>query len=374
LHKALNVIHGQIFGINKKINLAIFGHGQVGGALLDQLLESVESIEKRKGIHLNIFALANSRKVLLNKSGISGNWKSELNRAGEPYSVHDVVAYAQRHHLENLIAVDNTASTSFVTSYSDLLQGGFDLVSSNKIANTLSYDFYTNLRQQLKENQKSYLYETNVGAGLPLIDTIKLLHLSGENITGIKGVFSGSLSYIFNTLSQTDLPFSAIVTQAKALGYTEPDPREDLSGNDVGRKLLVLARELDLQNEFDEISIENLIPEDMRNLSLEEFTQALPKLDPVFQKLKDGLKPGYVLRYVGELKGDLQKNKGKLEVKLISIPSNSTLGQVQGSDSLIEIFMESYGTQPLIIQGAGAGARVTARGVFGDILRIAEKL
>ena len=374
LHKALNVIHGQIFGINKKINLAIFGHGQVGGALIDQLLESVESIEKRKGIHLNIFALANSRKVLLNKSGISGNWKSELNRAGEPYSVHDVVAYAQRHHLENLIAVDNTASTSFVTSYSDLLQGGFDLVSSNKIANTLSYDFYTNLRQQLKENQKSYLYETNVGAGLPLIDTIKLLHLSGENITGIKGVFSGSLSYIFNTLSQTDLPFSAIVTQAKALGYTEPDPREDLSGNDVGRKLLVLARELDLQNEFDEISIENLIPEDMRNLSLEEFTQALPKLDPVFQKLKDGLKPGYVLRYVGELKGDLQKNKGKLEVKLISIPSNSTLGQVQGSDSLIEIFMESYGTQPLIIQGAGAGARVTARGVFGDILRIAEKL
>ncbi|MCE2614161.1 bifunctional aspartate kinase/homoserine dehydrogenase I [Flavobacteriaceae bacterium D16] len=374
LHKALNVIHGQIFGINKKINLAIFGHGQVGGALIDQLLESVESIEKRKGIHLNIFALANSRKVLLNKSGISGNWKSELNQAGEPYSVHDVVAYAQRNHLENLIAVDNTASTAFVECYSDLLQGGFDLVSSNKIANTLSYDFYTNLRQELKEYQKSYLYETNVGAGLPLIDTIKLLHLSGENITGIKGVFSGSLSYIFNTLSDSDLPFSAIVAKAKSLGYTEPDPREDLSGNDVGRKLLVLARELDLQNEFDEISIENLIPEDMRNLSLEEFTQALPKLDPVFQKLKDELKPGYVLRYVGELKGDLQKNKGKLEVKLISTPRNSTLGQVQGSDSLIEIFMESYGAQPLIIQGAGAGALVTARGVFGDILRIAEKL
>ena len=374
LHKALNVIHGQIFGINKKINLAIFGHGQVGGALIDQLLQSVDSIEKRKGIHLNIFALANSRKVLLSKAGIKGNWKSQLDKEGERYSIEDILAFAQRHHLENLIAVDNTASVTFVEHYSQLLQNGFDLVSSNKIANTLSFDFYTNLRRELKENQKAYLYETNVGAGLPLIDTIKLLHLSGENITGIKGVFSGSLSYIFNTLSETDLPFSEIVAQAKSLGYTEPDPREDLSGNDVGRKLLVLARELDLQNEFDEISIENLIPQAMRDLSLEEFTHALPQLDEVFQKLKDELKPGYVLRYVGELKGDLQKSKGQLEVKLISIPKNSTLGQVKGSDSLIEIFMESYGTQPLVIQGAGAGASVTARGVFGDILRIAEKL
>ncbi len=374
LHKALNVIHGQIFGINKKINIAIFGHGQVGGALIDQLLESVESIERRKGIHLNIFALANSRKVLLRESGINGDWETQLEENGERYSIEDVVGYAQKHHLENLIAVDNTASVAFVEHYTQLLQNGFDIVSSNKIANTLSFDFYTKLRQELKDNQKSYLYETNVGAGLPLIDTIKLLHLSGENITGITGVFSGSLSYIFNTLSETDLPFSEIVAKAKSLGYTEPDPREDLSGNDVGRKLLVLARELDLQNEFDEIRIENLIPEDMRELSLEEFTLALPKLDAVFQKLKEQLKPGYVLRYVGELKGDLQKNKGQLEVKLISIPKNSTLGQVKGSDSLIEIFMESYGTQPLVIQGAGAGASVTARGVFGDILRIAEKL
>ncbi|MDX1314106.1 MAG: bifunctional aspartate kinase/homoserine dehydrogenase I, partial [Eudoraea sp.] len=374
LHKALNVIHGQVFGINKKINLAIFGHGQVGGALVDQLLESVESIEKRKGIHLNIFALANSRRVLLNKSGIRGDWKSQLEQEGERYSIEDIIAYAQKHHLENLIAVDNTANKTFVEQYRQLLQNGFDLVSSNKIANTLSFDFYSDLRQELKENQKTYLYETNVGAGLPLIDTIKLLHLSGENITGIKGVFSGSLSYIFNTLSETDLPFSEIVAKAKALGYTEPDPREDLSGNDVGRKLLVLARELDLQNEFDEIQIENLIPEEMRELSLEEFTHALPALDKVFQKLKDELKPGNVLRYVGELKGDLQKSKGELEVKLISVPKNSTLGQVKGSDSLIEIFMESYGSQPLVIQGAGAGASVTARGVFGDILRIAEKL
>ncbi|MBT8205970.1 MAG: aspartate kinase, partial [Eudoraea sp.] len=243
LHKAINVMHGQIFGISKKINLAVFGHGQVGGALIDQLLESVKSIETRKGIHLNIFALANSSKVLLKHSGIQGDWKDQLVKSGEAYSVQDIIDYAEKYHLENLIAIDNTASESFVAHYPELVQNGFDLVSSNKIANTLDYTFYAELRDVLADHQKTYLYETNVGAGLPLIDTIKLLHLSGENITRIKGVFSGSLSYIFNIFSEQDLPFSEIVKQASAGGYMEPDPREDLSGNDVGRKLLILARE-----------------------------------------------------------------------------------------------------------------------------------
>ncbi len=374
LHKALNVMHGQIFGISKKVNLAVFGHGQVGSALIDQLLESKASIEKRKGIQLNIFALANSRKVLLKHSGIQGDWKEQLIESGDTYTVQDIMDYAEKYHLENLIAIDNTASEAFVSRYPDLVQNGFDLVSSNKIANTRSYDFYTALREELADHQKTYLYETNVGAGLPLIDTIKLLHLSGESITRIKGVFSGSLSYIFNIFSEQDLPFSEIVQQAEAGGYTEPDPREDLSGNDVGRKLLILARELDLKNEFDEIRIENLIPAELQGLSQQEFLASLSQLDPIFQEIKSKQKPGHVLRYVGELHGDLQKDKGILEVKLESVPRNSTLGQVKGSDSLIEIFMESYGTQPLVVQGAGAGALVTARGVFGDILRIAEKL
>ena len=255
-----------------------------------------------------------------------------------------------------------------------LIEAGFDLVSSNKIANTLGVDFYDTVRKALRKNQKQYLYETNVGAGLPLIDTIKLLHLSGENITRIKGVFSGSLSYVFNTFSEADRSFSEVVLEAMQKGYMEPDPREDLSGNDVGRKLLILARELDLQNEFEDIAIENLVPEPFEGLSKTVFVERMGELDEKYSAIKKNLDPNHVLRYVGDLYGDLQQEKGILEVKLVAVPKSSALGQVKGSDSIIEIYTESYGDQPLVIQGAGAGAAVTARGVFGDILRIAEKL
>ena len=260
-----------------------------------------------------------------------------------------------------------------MANYFKFVENGFDLVSSNKIANTLRYDYYRLLRDELIKNQKQYLYETNVGAGLPLIDTIKLLHLSGENITRIKGVFSGSLSYIFNTFSEISMPFSVILKDAIKKGFTEPDPREDLSGNDVGRKLLILARELDLQNEFSDIKIQNLIPGVLRKGKVTDFMTNLGVLDDTFNEIKKNQKPDHVLRYVGDLHGNLQKEKGLLDVKLISVPKESALGQVKGSDSIIEIYTESYGEKPLVIQGAGAGAAVTARGVFGDILRIAER-
>ena len=373
LNKALNVMHGRIFGISNKINLALFGHGNVGGTLIDQILKSAKTIEKRKGIEVRIFAISNSRKVLLDKKGISKNWRKAIEEKGIPYKIDDIITYARENHLENLIAVDNTASQDFVSHYVDFVKNGFDLVSSNKIANTLGFDYYRSLRSELIKNQKQYLYETNVGAGLPLIDTIKLLHLSGENITRIKGVFSGSLSYIFNTFSESDKAFSEILKDAMHSGYTEPDPREDLSGNDVGRKLLILARELDLSNEFSDIDIQNLIPEPLRKGEVKNFLKHLDILDKKFDTIKKEQQPNHVLRYVGDLHGDLQKEKGILEVKLISVPKQSALGQVKGSDSIIEIYTESYGEHPLVIQGAGAGAAVTARGVFGDILRIAEK-
>ncbi|WP_343487608.1 bifunctional aspartate kinase/homoserine dehydrogenase I [Allomuricauda sp. d1] len=374
LNKALNVMHGQIFGIDKKVNVAIFGHGNVGGTLVDQMLKSHKKIAKRKGIDLNIFAVANSRKLVLNAKGIGKNWRQAIEKNGKPYKVSDVGNFAKAHHLGNLIAVDNTANTDFVNHYFDLIASGFDLVSSNKIANTLNFDYYELVRDALDKNQKQYLYETNVGAGLPLIDTIKLLHLSGENITRIKGVFSGSLSYIFNIFSESERSFSEIVREAMENGYTEPDPREDLSGNDVGRKLLILARELDLRNELSDISIENLIPKELETISKVQFLNSLEQLDEKFQQIKEEQKPDHVLRYVGDLHGDLQQDKGVLDVKLISVPKTSALGQVSGSDSIIEIYTESYGEKPIVIQGAGAGAAVTARGVFGDILRIAEKL
>ncbi|WP_025741151.1 bifunctional aspartate kinase/homoserine dehydrogenase I [Aquimarina pacifica] len=373
LHKALNVIHGEIFEISKKINIAIFGHGLVGGTLIDQILKSAEGIENRKKIELNIFAVANSRKVLFDTNGINASWKSDLETLGVSYKIEDVIRFADEHHLENLIVVDNTASEAFTKNYIQLVEHGFDLVSSNKVANTLSFEFYKQLRAKLQENQKQYLYETNVGAGLPLIDTIKLLHLSGENITRIKGVFSGSLSYLFNTFSVEERPFSEVLQEAIDQGFTEPDPREDLCGNDVGRKLLILARELDLSNEFDDVKIHNLIPEGLRDGSAKEFLERLEELNSTYQKAKTEQEPNHVLRYIGDLWGDLSQEKGSLDVKLVSVPQSSALGQVKGSDSIFEIYTESYGDQPIVIQGAGAGAAVTARGVFGDILRLTEK-
>ncbi|GEM55727.1 bifunctional aspartate kinase/homoserine dehydrogenase I [Flavobacterium branchiophilum NBRC 15030 = ATCC 35035] len=373
LNKALNVIHGEIFGVSKKINIAIFGHGLVGGTLINQILESSENIEKRKGIKLNVFAIANSKKVLLNADGVDQNWKSNVETHGRSYQIQDVIDYAKAHHLENLIAIDNTASASFVENYITLAENSFDLISSNKVANTLSYDFYVKLRQVLDENQKNYLYETNVGAGLPLIDTIKLLHLSGENITKIKGVFSGTLSYLFNHFSEKDVPFSTILQEAIDNGYTEPDPREDLCGNDVGRKLLILARELDLQNEFEEIAIQNLIPDHLRAGSAADFLTKLNEFDAIYAQIKEAQQPHHVLRYIGELSGDLQNDKGNLEVKLVSVPKDTALGGLKGSDSFFEIYTESYGDRPIVIQGAGAGSAVTARGVFGDILRLSDK-
>lgn len=372
LTKALNVIHGQVFGVAKKVNIAIFGIGLVGGTLINQILESSASILERRNIQLNIFGVANSRKVALVKNGVAQNWKNEVENGLENYAIQDIIDFAKTHHLENLIAIDNTANKGFVDNYIPLIEAGFDLVSSNKIANTVSYDFYKELRRKLEENNRTYLYETNVGAGLPLIDTIRLLHESGENITKIRGVFSGSLSYLFNTFSADDVPFSKVLQEAIDKGYTEPDPREDLCGNDVARKLLILARELDLENEFEDITIENLIPENLREGSATDFLGKLEELNSPYNEKKSAQKENHVLRYIGELSGDLFGNKGDLDVKLVSVPQNSPLGSLQGSDAIFEIFTESYGEQPIVIQGAGAGASVTARGVFGDVLRLAK--
>ncbi|MDR1542902.1 MAG: hypothetical protein LBS50_00540 [Prevotellaceae bacterium] len=369
--RAKKVISSEIYGFCKQINIAIFGCGQIGSTLIEQILNSVKNIEERKHIKLNIFAVANSKKAIFNENIISKNWRQELENQGVEYLIENIADFAKTHNLENLIAVDNTASSEFVKNYIYLINSGFDMVSSNKIANTLDYDFYRQIRWALAKQKKRYLYETNVGAGLPLIDTIALLHLSGETITRIRGVFSGSLSYIFNNYSVKNQPFSDILQEAMKMGLTEPDPREDLCGNDVARKLLILARELDLQNEMSEIAVQNLISENLRKLSTADFLQNLDILNADFKAIKEKQEKGCVLRYVGELSGDLQQSKGILEVKLVSVPQNSVLGQLKGSDSIFEIYTESYGSQPLVIQGAGAGALVTARGVFGDILRLA---
>ena len=370
--KAKNIIEAEIFAKPKTVHLAIIGHGKVGSTLIEQVLQKSEDIRNRKKLDLKIVAVANSRKIAFNRDGFNENWSDDILVSEQDSNVDSLIAFSQKNQLENLIVVDNTASSDFVKNYKTLAENGFDLVSSNKIFNTLPISEYRDFRNILVKKNKKYLYETNVGAGLPLIDTIKLLHLSGENITRIKGVFSGSLSYIFNNFSVRDEKFSTILKEAMEKGFTEPDPREDLSGNDVARKLLILARELDLSNEFSDIKIENLIPKNLVKLDQEEFLTQLNFLDEHFENVKKNLKEGEVLRFVGDLHGDLQQEKGELDVQLISVPANSALGQLKGSDSIFEIYTESYGENPLVIMGAGAGAKVTARGVFGDILRLSE--
>jgi len=368
-----NAIPNQYSEVENTIHLAVFGHGLVGGALIDQILASTKEIKNRKGFALKIFAVANSKKAIFNREGVQENWREDIQKLGVSYKTQDVIAFAKEKKLRNLIAIDNTASQEFVGQYFSLVEGGFHLVSSNKIANTIGFDYYQELREKLALKKKNYLYETNVGAGLPLIDTIKLLHLSGENITRIRGVFSGSLSYLFNEFSAQDKLFSEVLEEAICKGFTEPDPREDLGGNDVARKLLVLARELDLHNEMEDVEIENLIPTELQSLDVTTFLQNTKLLDYKYQEIKDSQKPNSVLRYIGDLSGDLSKVDGaSLQVKLVSVPSNSSLGGLKESDSIFEIYTESYGEHPLVIQGAGAGAKVTARGVFGDILRLAE--
>ncbi len=358
----------------KKINIALFGKGNVGSVLIDQVLSRKAEIAQRRDLDIQIFSIADSKKVYLG-NGLHTNWRDQFLNGGESYQVEKVIAFAKAQNLQNLIAIDNTASSQFVEYYPELVKNGFHLISSNKIANTKDLDFYSELRHVLSQNKKEYLYETNVGAGLPLIDTIKLLHLSGENITRIRGVFSGSLSYIFNTFSEQPTAFSEVVLKAKELGYTEPDPREDLGGKDVARKLLILARELDLTNELEDVSIENLIPKELRKVNQVEFLERVSALDIPFQIKKKNLGPNEVLRYVADLKGDLMKEDGGLlSVRLERVSKNSVLGQLKGSDSLFEIYTESYGSNPIVIQGAGAGASVTARGVFGDILRLSDKI
>lgn len=370
--KAKNIIEAEIFAKPKTVHLAIIGHGKVGSTLIEQVLQKSDDIRNRKKLDLKIIAIANSRKIIFNKEGFKENWSNDILVSDRKSDVDSLIAFSQENQLENLIIVDNTASSDFVKNYNTFAENGFDLVSSNKIFNTLPISEYRNFRHILTKKNKKYLYETNVGAGLPLIDTIKLLHLSGENITRIKGVFSGSLSYIFNNFSIRDEKFSTILKEAMDRGFTEPEPREDLSGNDVARKLLILARELDLSNELSDIKIQNLIPKDLLKLERNQFIERLNLLDEHFEAVKKDQNEGHVLRFVGDLHGDLQQEKGELDVQLISVPANSALGQLKGSDSIFEIYTDSYGENPLVIMGAGAGAKVTARGVFGDILRVSE--
>lgn len=372
--KALKVIHGELFERPKRIHLAVIGHGTVGGAFIGQIIQQREQLIVQKNIDLRIFAIADSRHLLLTTAGADADWSAQLEGASFSGDLGEaIITFSQQQALENVVLVDNTSSPLIASHYARYAAEGFDIVSSNKKANIAPYTDYRYLRDTLQRHRRSYRYETNVGAGLPLIDNLKLLHLSGERITRIHGLFSGSLSYIFNRLTEEpDRSLRSIVEESARLGLTEPDPREDLSGEDVARKVLILVRELDVPAELSDVRWENPVPEALRSLSVEDFWAHFDELEASIEALRATAQPDEVLRYVGDIVWDDRQQRATLTAGLRLVPCTSPLGRVSGADSCFEIYTESYGSQPIVIQGAGAGAAVTARGVFGDVLRLAE--
>jgi homoserine dehydrogenase len=354
-----------------RINIVLFGIGNVGSTLVNQVIESQKFFLEKRNIDLRFPIITNSTLAFFEKDGLKNQWEANFAQSAIPFRIEDIIEYVQEQQLENLIAVDATASQDIIKNYIPLIQNGFNIVAANKKANTLHTDFYKELRRNLKKYDKTFLYETNVGAGLPVVQTISDLHFSGEEITKIRGVFSGSLSYIFNRFSAEELPFSKILLDAEKLGYTEPDSRDDLSGNDVARKLLIIAREIEQEFEFSDIKIESLLLPNLNEKSPKsEYAVNKQLFDKPFQIAKITQADNHRLRYVGEL--DVMTKQ--LEVKLVSVPKSSPLGQLKGADNLIEIYTQSYGEIPIVIQGAGAGKQVTARGVLTDILKVAEKI
>ena len=354
--------------MSSTINIAIFGIGNVGSTLINQIATYNSKGNKPA---INVFAIANSKLALYKTNAATPAWEADFETQSFPYTLEEVTAFAKEQEYQNLLAVDVTASEDFVANYIRLVEAGFHIVTANKIANTLSFGYYQKLRSVLKENNKQFHYETNVGAGLPVIETIKNLYNSGEEIQKIRGVFSGSLSYLFNTFSKEEKDFSEILLEADALGLTEPDAREDLSGKDVARKLLILGREIGLEKEVADVAVQSLVPPELNGqTTLPQFRESIKQLDSIFKTNKEQLHEGEVLRHVGEL--DLVQET--LEVKLVQEPQNTALGQTKGADAVFEIFTESYGAQPLVIQGAGAGKAVTARGVLSDILKVAHSI
>lgn len=354
----------------KKINIVLFGVGKVGSTLINQVLNLKEQLDEKGELELNFPVILNSTTAFFEKKGVRSSWQADFKSFGVPYKLQDVIDYVKKNKYENLIAVDASPSEALVHNYGQLIKNGFHIVAANKVANTLSTQFYEDLRQALKENKKHFLYETNVGAGLPVVESVKSLFAAGEKVTRIRGVFSGSLSFIFNTFSENDVPFSDVVKEAVEKGFTEPDPRIDLSGKDVARKLLILARELKLKKELQDIKIKDLVPVHHGDCSVAGFKENLSDLDTDFSELKEELARDEVIRHVGEL----NVRTGELEVKLVKEKRSSPFGSLKHADASFEIYTESYGDRPIVIQGAGAGAAVTARGVLSDILKISEKL
>ena len=363
LGKTMNVLHDSFFlSENKVLNIFVCGVGTVGAQLLEQIKQQRDTLLREQHLLLNVVGIANSRGYIFNAEGLDlTNYREQLQNplAYNQSSIADCLST-----LYNSIFVDCTASAEVADSYLALLENNISVVTANKIAASSDYSHYTQLKQTALNRGVKFLYETNVGAGLPIIRTINDLRNSGDRILKIEAVLSGTLNFIFNELS-ADVPFSATIRRAKEQGYSEPDPRIDLSGKDVIRKLVILAREAGYQVEQEDVDKQLFVPEAYFQGTVEDFWKRLPELDTDFEARRQEMeKNGLRWRFVATMEG------GKTSVSLQAVDAAHPFYQLEGSNNIVLITTERYHDYPMMIRGYGAGASVTAAGVFADIMEV----
>lgn len=366
--KALNVLHESFFeSVKKQLNIFITGCGNVGSKLLGQIEKQQAWLEKNLNLQLRVVGLANSRKMVISEEAIDlANWK-EILAAGEPMNLDLYQQNIISRNLRNSVFVDVTANESVAGSYERLLAKSISVVACNKIAASSEYANYRKLKNLAREFNASYLFETNVGAGLPVISSLNDLIRSGDNVHRIDAVLSGTLNYVFNHYNGTK-PFADVVRDAQNEGYTEPDPRLDLGGTDVMRKILILAREAGNELNMEDIENDGFLPESCFEGSVEDFYTEMAKHEAHFKALYDAAhEQDCKLKFVASYKD------GKAKVGLQQIPTWHDFYHLYGKDNIVLYFTMRYPEHPLVVKGAGAGADVTASGVFADIIRVASQ-
>ncbi|MCU0380865.1 MAG: bifunctional aspartate kinase/homoserine dehydrogenase I [Chitinophagaceae bacterium] len=364
VRKALNVLHEEFFeSSDKQVNLFIAGTGNVGKRLMDQLKKQQLWLKEHLRLQVRVTGLCNSRRMLVNESGIELDRWQELLETGEKASMAGFSQAMIERNLRNSVFVDVTASEAIPPFYEALLRKSMPVVACNKIAASSAYDNYKKLKDLAREYSCRFLFETNVGAGLPVIGTLNDLMGSGDTVHRIEAVLSGTLNFVFNHYDGSR-PFADVVRQAQDEGYTEPDPRLDLSGTDVMRKIMILAREAGEKIEMDDITCRSFLPASCMNGSVEDFYKEMAKQESHFRNLYDeAAGKGSKLKFVASY------HQGQAEVGLRHISPDSDFYHLYGKDNIVLFYTQRYPDQPLVVKGAGAGAEVTASGVFADIIR-----
>jgi aspartokinase/homoserine dehydrogenase 1 len=372
VRKAINVLHEEFFETSyKQVNVYVAGAGNVGGKLIEQIKKQVPYLQQHLRLQINIVGIANSKKQLINPEGIDlTTWREQLDQAPAGTTT-DYVNVILENNLRNTIFVDVTAHETVANVYAQLLSKTVSVVACNKIACSSPYEHYAKLKSLAREYHAAFLYETNVGASLPIIGTLNDLIRSGDIINKIEAVLSGTLNFVFNNYDGT-VSFSKVVKQAQDLGFTEPDPRLDLGGTDVMRKIMILAREAGTKLEMKDIANEAFLPQSCFNGTVDDFYAEMEKQEPHFKKLYEAAAAeNCKLKFVAKFENDVN-GKGIAKVGLQHIQPSSDFYHLYGKDNLVLFYTMRYPELPLVIKGAGAGADVTASGVFADIIRAAR--